>query len=607
MPRMAIIKDVRPFFNLTAIPELDCFIGAVLTFAREPGYTGLSGYFGRLSVERLDSIILSQHEGVLRGGSMNASEKVNVLLVDDRPENLLVLRATLAPLGLNLMEAQSCKDALKYLLDHEFAAILLDVMMPEVDGFETARLIREREKSKYTPIIFVTAMFLDDADAFRGYSVGAVDYIMKPFVPEILRSKVSVFVDLFRKTEEVRRQAEHIRLMEQREYLAKLVATEDRLRQEAERERAETRAVRAVLEHAPVGFARLGAKFDVIETNPVFAELFSIKEQGIGRPLLENLPGLPESVVKAIQEGRPHRIEALKVRDGAPTETARYCDLAFWPVKGSKGEHSGTILVASDVSERVLREQQRKDFVATLAHDLQTPVIASDRALSLLLNQIPDTLAPELINLAVMLKKNNKNLLHMIESLLDVYHYEEGASALYFDKVDLTVLINTCIEELMPLATQEGIKLGADLPQNLSPVYADRTAIRRVITNLLDNSLKFTPSGGSISVRAQNCDEFVSIEVSDTGVGIKPEDQAYLFERYWHGKGHTKTFKGSSGLGLYVCRQIVEAHHGRIECDSEVDKLTTFRVTLPVRKRSAEQPADAVQVDSSPAKEPSKR
>ena len=515
-------------------------------------------------------------------------DQINILLVDDRPENLLVLKATLGSLGVNLVEAQSGKEALKYLLEKEFAVILLDVMMPEMDGFDVARIVREREKSKHTPIIFVTAMFLDDQDAFRGYSVGAVDYIMKPFAPEILRSKVTVFVDLFRKTEEIKRQSEHIRAMEQREYSAKLQATEERLKQEAERERNETRAIRSVLEHAPVGFVRLDKNHRVIETNQMFFEQFSVQNDIKGESIFSALPGLPQSLREAIENSRPYLVHDLQIFEGTGSETNRYCDLAVWPTSNNE-QFTGTILICSDVTERVLLDLQRKDFVATLAHDLQTPVIASDRALSLLLGKIDGNVSPDLISFVGMLKKNNENLLHMIESLLDIYHYEEGAKALYCDEVDLKLLAATCLDELSALADEQEVTLKSDFPDDLQQVFADRTAIRRVITNLLDNSLKFTPKKGTVTARARNLGDHVVFEVSDTGIGIKPEDKQHLFERYWHGTGH-KSYKGSSGLGLYLCRQIVESHNGQIECDTSVAKMTTFRFTLPVIRDESAKP-----------------
>src|SRR5438876_7324588 len=134
-------------------------------------------------------------------------EKVNILLVDDHIENLVALEALLSDLGQNLVRAQSGIDALRFLLNQEFAVIILDVDMPVIDGFETAALIREREKSRHTPIIFLTAINKTEQHAFKGYSLGAVDYLTKPVVPEILRSKVVAFVELHKKNEQVKRQA----------------------------------------------------------------------------------------------------------------------------------------------------------------------------------------------------------------------------------------------------------------------------------------------------------------------------------------------------------------------------------------------------------------
>src|SRR3954447_26514791 len=137
---------------------------------------------------------------------MDSVENISILLVDDRPEKLLALEAVLSDLPLELVRANSGRDALRCLLQREFAVILLDVNMPGMDGFETAQLIRQRKSSEFTPIIFVTA-YSDEVFMSRGYSLGAVDYILQPVMPEVLRSKILVFVDLYRKTRQVMLQA----------------------------------------------------------------------------------------------------------------------------------------------------------------------------------------------------------------------------------------------------------------------------------------------------------------------------------------------------------------------------------------------------------------
>jgi two-component system, sensor histidine kinase len=144
-------------------------------------------------------------------------ERVNLLLVDDRAENLLALEAILEPLGQNLIRATSGPEALKHVLATEFAAILLDVQMPGMNGFEVAEIIKSREKSRTIPIIFLSAISKEDAYVFKGYSMGAVDYVFKPFNPDVLRSKVAVFVDLYLKQREIQRQADLLRESQKRE------------------------------------------------------------------------------------------------------------------------------------------------------------------------------------------------------------------------------------------------------------------------------------------------------------------------------------------------------------------------------------------------------
>jgi len=148
---------------------------------------------------------------------MTADRRVKLLLVDDRPENLLALEAILEPLGQILVSAHSGEEALKCVLQHEFAAILLDVQMPEMSGFDAAQIIKSREKSRYIPIIFLSAINKEDSYVFKGYSMGAVDYVFKPFNPDVLRSKVAVFVDLYMKQQQIMEQAELLADSERRE------------------------------------------------------------------------------------------------------------------------------------------------------------------------------------------------------------------------------------------------------------------------------------------------------------------------------------------------------------------------------------------------------
>jgi serine phosphatase RsbU (regulator of sigma subunit) len=169
---------------------------------------------------------------------------VRVLIVDDQPANLLALEATLSDLGLELVTANSGFDALRRLLNQDFALILMDVKMPDMDGFEAAELIRQRKRCAHTPIIFLTASEGADGQIFQGYALGAVDYLVKPIVPFVLRSKVAVFADIFRQAEQIKLQGDRLRRLEQREHERELA--EAKAHWEAERLRAELQLARDI-------------------------------------------------------------------------------------------------------------------------------------------------------------------------------------------------------------------------------------------------------------------------------------------------------------------------------------------------------------------------
>jgi PAS domain S-box-containing protein len=198
---------------------------------------------------------------------MEPDERVNILLVDDNPDNLLALEAILDSPGQNLIKARSGNEALKHILNQDFAVILLDVQMPGMDGFETATLIRERKRSCNVPIIFLTSINIDERHVFKGYSIGGVDYISKPFVPEILRAKVAVFVDLFRKREEIKRQAELVRQLERREHERERALTLEALRVSEEQ-------FRATFQAAAIGMALVDLNGRLMESNPALQSMF---------------------------------------------------------------------------------------------------------------------------------------------------------------------------------------------------------------------------------------------------------------------------------------------------------------------------------------------
>ena len=298
---------------------------------------------GAASVRDGDAADSLQHPAPpLRGpAEVNQVDKVNILLVDDQPANLVALEAMLQGLGQNLIKAESGREALKWLLTHEFAVILLDVKMPEMDGFETATLIRQRDKSRHTPILFLTAADKTQNQAVRGYAVGAVDYLVKPVVPEFVRSKVAVFVELAKKSELLRRQTQL--LLESEQAARELAETRAELVRDLEHKNRELESFSYAVSHdlrAPLrridSFSRAvlesqGEKLDesgrhylerVREASQHMSQLVDdvlylsrvtraeLREQEV------DLSALASLILVRLQEGEPTRKVETKVRPG---------------------------------------------------------------------------------------------------------------------------------------------------------------------------------------------------------------------------------------------------------------------------------------------------
>jgi len=533
-------------------------------------------------------------------------EKSNILIVDDLPEKLLVFKTILEELDQNLIMVRSGSEALREILQREFAVILLDVNMPDIDGLETGRLIRQYKKSAHTPIIFITA-YADEMQTAQGYSLGAVDYILSPVVPDVLRSKVRVFVDLYQ--------------MQQR---TRAMAGEQVARARAEAARAAAEETTRRSNFLARASHELGSSLDLEQGMRRLLDLV-VPEMADGaalvvdaeadRPLIfhkkdsieavSDYGALPEPLRTALQrvvrEGLPHEgdVVCYPLRTGERTLGA----LALTSDRSSPDlvtfqELAGRAAIALDnarlyqslereiVRSRAAEEQlqdasQRKDeFLAMLSHELRNPLAPIRNAVEVIRRLAPPdpklTMARDVVDRQVSL------LARLVEELLDVSRISQGKIALKKEPVELSRIISHSVETARPLIDARAQTLTVSVPP--APVWlsADFARLSQVVANLLNNAAKYTGEGGRIELTADAGEGEATISVRDNGTGIEAALLPKVFDLFVQGDRALDRGQGGLGIGLTLVKRLVELHDGTVAVASDgANRGSTFSVTLP--------------------------
>ncbi len=301
--------------------------------------------------------------------------------------------------------------------------------------------------------------------------------------------------------------------------------------------------------------------------------------------IAEDLPSASESFQQAFNQ-KSFRMQCRIVR--ADDKAVRWVSVRAETFRNEQGvplRMMGTVADITDIKEKQDQQrllaimQEREDFMATLTHDMKNPLIGANRLLEMFVDGSFGQFTEQQAEMLQCLKETNAGLLKLIADLIDVYRFEKDVNFLWTSPCDLVKIVSTCVSRISPFAKLRSIEIATQLPEQL-PVQVDQGRFERVVQNLLDNALKFSPKGGSICVRLFKSGSDTIVEIEDNGLGISQSEQALLFQRFAQGSAG-KRYSAGSGLGLYLCKKIVEAHGGTIECKSEPNRGTIFRVTLP--------------------------
>ena len=544
---------------------------------------------------------------------MNSHERPKVLIVDDHPPNLDVLEAMLGDSDCTLIRATSPDEALLALVRHEFAALVLDIQMPEMSGLELAMLIKQRKRSQHVPILFLTAHSVNESDVLRGYGVGAVDYLSKPINAEILRSKIGVFIELFRKTRALAELNDALREeVAEREKVQRAlqIANQDLERRVLERTAALNRAHQGVRENEE----RLRMALDVAQiaawewhlgsgqmrwsTDPEV--LFGFPKGSFGQELRifravhpEDRDRVEDATAASLRSGmyeaeyravRPDGTIAWILERGRVFEDAdgdRMVGISRDVTAERESEQERERLLASERSARDEAERHSRlkdEFLATLSHELRTPMNVILGWLDTLQagKPIRDTQAA----LAVI-QRNAQSQAKLIDDLLDMNRLLAGNVRMDLVPVDVALALQNAILSLQPIAGARGVAIG---PVPTSPsvrVLADAGRLQQVLWNVLHNAIKFTPRDGRVDVGVEERAGRARITVRDTGRGIAGDFLPHVFERFRQQDSSSTRDSPGLGIGLSIAKHLMELHGGTITASSDgQDRGATFIVEL---------------------------
>jgi len=497
------------------------------------------------------NISLSDVSNKKHSNSQQKEKIHNILITDDNPMNAELLKEAVEQMGKCAYVVHSGKEALEMLQEKDFDLVLLDIMMPEMSGFEVIETIKKNSENSNIPVIFISALN-ETKDIVRGLDLGSYGYITKPYNIDELKARISSVL--------------------------RIKDLQDELRKEKEK-------FDQINKFSADGIVILNTEFNITSCSDNFT-------QWVGRPKEEIIDQNFCTLIrdKSSKNNNYYTEQILKDKIKYENNTMmevvldnfsepRFLEINISKINNAKNEVDGYVCVLRDVTVQKEIEKQKETFIATLTHDLKTPIRAEIRSLELLLKGNFGKLEKEQEEIISEILYSSRFMFNMIDTLLAGYKYDNGKVEIKKDYIDINEIIQSCSLELRHLINEKEQEVTLDFQEDKTKIYADPIEIKRLITNLLSNAISYTQEKGKIKIKTEFQNNEVKVSVIDNGRGISPEHIPYLFDKY---TSYSKRFRQvGTGLGLYVAKHIVETHGGTIQVESEEGKGSTFTFTIP--------------------------
>jgi len=492
-----------------------------------------------------------------------------ILVVDDKPENILPLKKILEVNKFKVDSAASGEEALKKVLKNDYELIILDVQMPDMDGFEVAEALSGYSKSIEIPIIFLSAVATENSFIAKGYQSGAVDYVTKPVDPDLLILKVKTFCKLFKQTRELKE-------------LTTDLGTEVRERKNVQHKLQEiVSELNSVIESLPQIAFTLTPDGNVFYANKNWYEY----SDSLNR-FPEVYPSDNDKMVKLWKKGFDQKKEfECEVRIKKRSENKfKFHLLKVVPVfeKNKVVKWVGTF---TDIDESKQIEKKKDEFIGIASHELKTPLTTIKAYFQLLERTLNSKTEPVKSYIHKTSEQLNK-LTGLVADLLDISRTESGKMQFQKEWFSFHPLLLRTIETIEQIHPDYQIKVRNYVDVS---IFADQNRIEQVLINYLTNAVKYSPHEKEIEIRSEIENGNLVVRVKDFGVGIAKEKQRNIFKKFFRAEESAERFQGL-GIGLYICSEILKRHGGTYGVKSEPGKGSEFCFTLPLNPEKENQP-----------------
>lgn len=508
----------------------------------------------------------------------DSNDKPHILIVDDKSDNHVLLQQMLADLDVCFQPADSGEDAAKLTARHDYAIALIDVDLPGMDGFQTLEALHHNKKTRLLPVILFSEDYRPKDYKIKTIEAGAVDFMNKPIIPQILRGKVRTFLELYE-----HRQAAEKYTNKLSKTLAELKHAQKKLRLQSSALQAAADAIMITDNHGRIcwvnsAFSRLTgyAPEEVIGQNPRMFKSGQHDEE------------FYRHLWQTVLAGKVWRSEMIDRRkDG----TLFPMEIAISPVPDDNGNIEHFVAIKHDITERKQADKAREEtieaksqFISMASHEVRTPLTAMKEGIRLVLDEVTGPLNEDQKELLDIAQRNVDRLARLINDLLDFQKLGSGKVEFDMQQNDINLVVTEIAQTMMPLVNEKQLELITELDSNIPQLVFDKDRITQVLSNVVNNAIKFTEQG-TITITTDKRENIVQVSVNDTGPGITTEDLPKLFHEFEQLVSSRQRKTGGSGLGLAISRQIIKQHNAKIWAQSQPGKGTTVHFVLPINER----------------------